>query len=62
MSERTYKRLRMRLQLAGHLPVRSVLPPGYRWLPWRSLLMERHAQVKWRAFREDLDGQVFSCL
>jgi len=62
MSERTYKRLRMQLKLAGSLPVRRVLPPGYRWLPWRSLLMERHAQVKWRAFREDLDGQVFSCL
>lgn len=62
MSERTYKRLRMQLKLAGRLPARAALPPGYRWLPWRSLLTERHAQVKWRAFREDLDGRVFSCL
>ena len=38
------------------------LPAGYRWLPWRTLLLERHAHVKWRAFREDLDGKVFSCL
>jgi len=38
------------------------LPSGYRWLPWRTLLLERHAQVKWRSFREDLDGQVFRCL
>lgn len=38
------------------------LPEGYRWLRWHSLLRERHAQVKWRCFRNDLDGRVFSCL
>jgi len=38
------------------------LPGGYHFLPWRSLLLERHANVKWRSFRDDLDGQVFSCL
>lgn len=38
------------------------LPEGYRWQSWRSLLRERHAQVKWRSFRKDLDGRVFSCL
>ena len=38
------------------------LPDGYRWLTWRALLREWHAQVKWRSFRNDLDGRVFSCL
>jgi len=38
------------------------LPEGYCWLSWKSLLLERHAQVKWRSFRDDLDGKVFACL
>lgn len=38
------------------------IPRGYRWVPWRSLLLERHAQVKWQSFRGDMDGQVFPCL
>lgn len=38
------------------------LPDGYRWLRWHSLLRERHAQTKWRCFRNELDGRVFSCL
>lgn len=62
MPATTWKRLRMQLDLRhrGGDPVR--LPAGYHWVPWRSLLIDRHAQVKWRSFRDDLDGRVFRCL
>ena len=62
MTARTWKRLRMQLDLRhrGRSFVR--LPVGYHWVPWRSLLIDRHAQVKWRSFRDDLDGRVFRCL
>ncbi|MEI6540401.1 MAG: hypothetical protein WCO86_12905, partial [Planctomycetota bacterium] len=62
MATTAYKRFRMQIELQRTSPKAVRLPAGYRWLPWRSLLLERHAQVKWRAFREDLDGKVFSCL
>ncbi len=57
-----FQRFRMQIDLRRtHLP-HPVLPGGYRWVPWRRLLMERHSQVTWRAFRNDMDGQVFPCL
>lgn len=62
MVARIYKRLRMQLDMRNRPPQSPTLPEGYRWLSWRSLLLERHAQVKWRAFRDDLDGRVFKCL
>ena len=62
MATMAYKRYRMQIDLKPTSPKPVRLPEGYRWLPWRSLLLERHAQIKWRAFREDLDGKVFSCL
>jgi GNAT superfamily N-acetyltransferase len=62
MTPPAYKRFRMQMELENaHFEVPR-LPDGYRWLPWRSLLLERHAQVKWRSFRDDLDGKVFACL
>lgn len=62
MSSIAYKRFRMQIELRYAYFDPPRLPDGYRWLSWRSLLLERHAQVKWRAFREDLDGKVFACL
>lgn len=62
MTQTAYKRFRMQIELRNVLLDPPGLPEGYRWLSWRSLLLERHAQVKWRAFREDLDGKVFACL
>lgn len=62
MATTAYKRFRMQIELQRTSPKAVRLPAGYRWLPWRSLLLERHAQVKWRAFREDLDGKVFHVL
>lgn len=62
LSQTRYKRLRMEVDLRRVDLSSPVLPDGYRWLPWRPILCERHAQVKWRSFREDLDGHVFPCL
>lgn len=57
-----WKRYRMKFDLSSARLNQPPMPPGYRWLSWRTLLLERHARVKWQSFREDLDGQVFSCL
>jgi ribosomal protein S18 acetylase RimI-like enzyme len=62
MSQTSHKRFRMQISLRNVLLKPPRLPEGYQWLSWRSLLLERHAQVKWRAFKDDLDGRVFSCL
>jgi len=62
MSQTAYKRFRMQVELRNAVLNPPRLPEGYRWLSWRSLLLERHAQVKWRSFRDDLDGKVFTCL
>jgi GNAT superfamily N-acetyltransferase len=62
MAQHRYKRFRMELDFRfAELPA-SVLPDGYHWLAWRPMLSERHAQIKWRSFRGDLDGKVFTCL
>ena len=58
---RHYKRLRMQRDLREPLEDPQ-LPDGYQFLPWQPLVQERHAQVQWRAFRDDLDGQLFRCL
>lgn len=62
MLSNRYKRFRMEIDLRRANLKPAVLPDGYIWLPWRPILSERHAQVKWRAFRDDLDGRVFPCL
>lgn len=62
MTEHRFKRFRMELDLRAADLAPAVLPDGYRWITWHQLLSERHAQVKWRSFRNDLDGRVFPCL
>lgn len=62
MQSKAYKRFRMQMDLRQAFFNPPELPEGYRFLSWRSLLLERHANVKWKAFRDDLDGQVFACL
>ncbi len=58
---RHYKRLRMQLDLRRLLEDPQ-LPDGYQFVPWQPQFQERHAQVQWRAFRNDVDGQLFLCL
>lgn len=57
-----FKRFRMQIDLRRMRLPAPLIPEGYRWIPWRTLLLERHAQVKWRSFRDDMDGRVFPCL
>ncbi len=62
MSSQHFKRYRMQIDLRRQRLPAPQIPSGYRWLPWHSLLLQRHADVKWLAFRNDLDGKVFPCL
>ncbi|MFZ9089429.1 MAG: GNAT family N-acetyltransferase [Planctomycetaceae bacterium] len=62
MAKDTYKRLRMVADLRMQNLPAAALPEGYHWQSWRPMLTERHAQVKWHSFRNDLDGRVFGCL
>lgn len=62
MSAKPHKRFRMQFELQNAFLDPPQLPDGYRWLSWHGLLLQRHANVKWRSFRDDLDGKVFSCL
>jgi GNAT superfamily N-acetyltransferase len=56
-----YKRLRLQLDLRKPLSDPQ-LPDGYHFVPWQPMIQERHAQVQWQAFRDDLDGRLFNCL
>jgi len=51
------------MQLDLNLPLRKPsLPDGYHFVPWQPIVQDRHAQVQWRSFRDDMDGRLFSCL
>lgn len=39
-----------------------MLPSGYHWKEWDEALVERHAVVKYRSFKDELDSEVFACL
>lgn len=56
-----YKRYRMEIALtdAAEPPA---LPEPYRWLAWRDDLLDLHAEVNYRAFRSELDSDIFPCL
>ena len=36
-----------------------VLPNGFVWVPWSQSLLKIHAEVKYKSFRNDRDGQLF---
>ena len=57
-----FRRFRMELDFRDIYLPNCSLPEGYRWLPWNRLFLERHALVKWNAFRDEIDSQVFACL
>lgn len=56
-----YKRFRMEIDLRSHLR-RPRLEPPFSWVPWDDSLLDEHAEVKYLAFREELDSLVFPCL
>jgi hypothetical protein len=57
-----FKRYRMELDLRPALPAEPVLPAGYFFIPWDDGLLERHAEVKFAAFRDEMDTAVFPSL
>jgi hypothetical protein len=61
MSQQYFKRYRMSCDLQQPLPA-AVLPAGYAWVSWHAGDVDRHAQVKYEAFRDELDADVFDCL
>ena len=54
-----YKRYRMELDLVPALPATPALPEGFTWLAWEERLLEKHAQVKYQCFCDELDGVIF---
>ncbi|MFM9196726.1 MAG: GNAT family N-acetyltransferase [Planctomycetia bacterium] len=61
MQSTYFKRFRMDADLRA--PRRPApLPPGYRFVPWNEALVDVHARVKFRSFRDELDAEVFPCL
>ena len=56
-----FKRYRMELDLFGRDFSRPESPPGYYFLSWSDSLLEAHAEVKFRSFRDEIDANVFPC-
>jgi ribosomal protein S18 acetylase RimI-like enzyme len=56
-----YKRFRMEIDLVG-VDRPPPLPPAFRWVAWDEGLIDRHAEVKFLSFREEIDAYVFPCL
>lgn len=62
MATTYFRRFRMELNLRRLPNSEPELPPGYRWIAWRSGVVERHASVKYQSFRSEIDARVFACL
>ena len=57
-----FKRYRMELDLTNSSVPVAVLPEGYHWGEWNEDDVERHALVKHRSFRDEVDAEVFASL
>lgn len=58
-----FKRYRMELKLDRfNFDAALAVPEGFRFLPWSPSLLNRHAEVKWESFRNEMDVHVFPCL
>ena len=56
-----YKRFRMEVDLEGPA-VSPELPEPFTWIAWDEALIDRHAEVKYLSFRDEIDASVFPCL
>ena len=61
MSITYYKRFRMEIDLDGSI-LRPSLPEAFTWVSWNESLIDRHAEVKYLSFRDEIDACVFPCL
>lgn len=57
-----FKRYRMEIDLHHWAPPPLRSPRGYAFLPWNKSLLDLHAEVKYRSFRNEIDANVFPCL
>lgn len=57
-----FKRYRMEFDLASKALEPALLPDGYVWGEWNEADVERHALVKHRSFRDEMDSEVFPSL
>jgi ribosomal protein S18 acetylase RimI-like enzyme len=56
-----YKRFRMEIDLDGARAPWTLSEP-FSWVPWEEPLLDRHAEVKYLSFRDEIDAAVFPCL
>lgn len=56
-----YKRFRMEIDLDGSTAPPD-LPEPFAWVAWDEPLIDRHAEVKYLSFRDEIDACVFPCL
>ncbi len=57
-----YRRFRMEIDLRDAVLDAPTLPDGFRFLPWNTRDLERHAAVKVQSFCDEIDSRVFPCL
>jgi ribosomal protein S18 acetylase RimI-like enzyme len=61
MATTYYKRFRMEIDL-DRPNTTIVLPQSFVWVPWDELLLDQHAEVKYRSFLGEIDAYVFPSL
>lgn len=57
-----FKRFRMEMDLRPPLAPAPTAPESYFLIPWDDGLLTRHAETKWRCFRDEIDSAVFPSL
>ena len=53
------KRYKMEMDLRD-LPAQPALPPSYRFVPWSRDLLDAHAEVLHRSFRQEIDAPLIA--
>lgn len=61
MSVTYFKRFKMEVDLYA-VPSVPALPEAYLWVPWEDALLDRHAEVKFGSFHDEIDAAVFPSL
>jgi len=62
MNHQYVRRFRMEIDFSKVAIATPQLPEGYRWIAWQSILVDRHAAVKYQSFCAEFDSRVFPCL
>ena len=62
LRQQYFKRYRMELDVGGMLLPAASLPNHFFWVAWDATDVDRHALVKHRSFRDEVDAEVFPSL